>query len=65
MNMILSLSADGVPSLNQAVSSEELLKITEEQIKAAATQQPQQQGEASISVETSTESPSKPQLSLI
>lgn len=61
-----SLAADGATSLNQGVSSEDLLKITEEQLKAAATQQPQQLGEVSFSEETATESPSKPHhLSLI
>lgn len=37
--VIFSEIADGSPSTNNAYSSEDYLKITEEQLKAAATQQ--------------------------
>lgn len=39
---IRHLTADGTPSVNKAYTSEEYLKVTEEQLKASASQQQDQ-----------------------
>lgn len=48
----LELCADGAPSPSRAYTSEEYLKITEEQLKAAAAQN---QGQTSTPVESQLE----------
>lgn len=51
-------NADGVSSPSRAYTTEEYLKITEEQLKAAAAQQ---QGQTSSPAETQTETQTNPQ----
>lgn len=53
---------DGTPSQNKAYSTEDYLKITEEQLKATAAQQQLQQNEQTTSVgETPFESSTQTQ----